>query len=1017
MKLSIMSILIIIGMGIYSFISIPKKEMPNINIPFGMMVVEAPGVSATDMEENVIRDIEEILSSYSDVKDFQVVIQEGSAMFQVQLDASISNPGAVFDDIKSGLYEWDTPSVVKNINYIFDFTSPHGALGINKEGSEKELYGYADTLKTELLKIKEVSKVDIHSGYDEKVNLWLKEDLSYNDLPFSLVELENKLIEEGTNAPTGSLNGAAISIPGNIHSIDELLSLKLTSLTGEDNHTVGTFFEASKINNPLAGIYQLNGKTSAYVSYSLVDGIDFTKLTSEIQAAIDRTEAHLGKGSVVELSSQPISVGEDIKGIIQDLLFAMGIVSLIVLIGLGVRNAVGVAITMPLIVLASLSVLFFVSEGLEIFSIAGIIVSMGILVDNSIVISDAIQYRLDNGMEKKTAAVDAVRSNWVPVLAATLTTIAAFIPMMFMPGGEGKMILPLPLTVAITITISFFVAMVFMPVISTFLFKPATKRKDSKISKKTTAIVDSGVRKAIKRPWVTLGITVGSFILVIIFIVPMIGVKMLPQLDKSIISISFEDENYSREGAIEKHNEIIEVINEFDVVVNYASSIGESLPAFESVLPTENISPSKGMFVLWLDDSHTKMSYWVDKINDRLEEKGIEAAVKAPEMSMPIPTVSASILGNDGEVLEETIRAINEDVSKLSYAMDISNSIMPEIPAFDFTPNRDELAANGISLTSFNSQVSTFLTGLGISDVFSIDGQSIDINISANNSNPETALLDLWSLNIKSDNPDLAAVPFSTLVHENSPQEAITMKPVAIVRTNGLRSLGISSYATSGNDLKLSNEFKKIVEKHTNGKDLDVIYGGALAYEGELMGDLLFTGVIAIVVIFLILFLQFNSLLKPVLILLTVPLSFIGVFFIFWLTGTDLSMMAILGVIALMGIVVNAGILLVDHVMRDIKAGYTTHDAIVNAVNRRTRPILISSITTMTGLIPLAISQDPFFTPMALIVIGGLFTATFLTILVFPALLYIVMRKKDEKKTSIPIIKRKQAKKLRFSTK
>lgn len=105
LKLSIMSILIIIGMGIYSFISIPKKEMPNINIPFGMMVVEAPGVSATDMEENVIRDIEEILSSYSDVKDFQVVIQEGSAMFQVKLDASISNPGAVFDDIKSGLYE------------------------------------------------------------------------------------------------------------------------------------------------------------------------------------------------------------------------------------------------------------------------------------------------------------------------------------------------------------------------------------------------------------------------------------------------------------------------------------------------------------------------------------------------------------------------------------------------------------------------------------------------------------------------------------------------------------------------------------------------------------------------------------------------------------------------------------------------------------------------------------------------------------------------------------------------
>ena len=996
-KLIVFVFIFIFIYGLYSYLVIPKQDMPSISTPYMVLTVTAPGLSASDLDHSIIDDIEVEILTFSEVSVVRSTIYDNYAIIIVEFYFSVDDPTKTSLLIFEDLNELELSDKITELSYLTDFNDPHIIYAVNSDLlSEAELYNYSEDFKNSLLSIDEIMKVEIKSSLQKEVNIELNtEIMSLYGLNIS--NIYEILYANSLNIPLGGIDtsSGSISINGNlvIEDIDTLGNIVIIPEIPTISDIVYLKDIALiSIDNSNDKIYEFNDKTTTFLSVFFEKDIDFTKMGDEVTALKD---TFLEENDVLDLSIGetlflPDYVDKQISTVFFSLLICILVVMIVVFIGIGFRNSILIIITIPLIIFSTIGVLNILGHELHQLTIVGLIISIGILVDNSIVITEGIKRQIDLGNTKLEGTKKAISENAVPILTSTLTTIVAFAVLVFLPGFLGEIVSSMPLTVIIALSISYIVSMLLSPILATIFMKESNGVKQEKHSKYENRI-KSMIKSTLKMPILWILISVVVLILSTFFAFKFQEIDLYPNDGKSVLYIDIENETLDDLGSTSVIiDSVIDTFKNNSHVLNYSTSIGGDLPKihFSTPLLDERLNISRIYINLDLNENDLE-SYKISLENNLSVIDGAKITVSNIELSPPIKPLVVTILNEDSDLLELTIDSIYSEIINLD-----------SVKSYTITRNIDSIKYNIIY--NYENISNEFLTKAEIDQIITMNVNGVSLNIFEYNN-------DLVNVNIYSDIKmideilDLTVVSSVTntmfTLDEFIDIEVIEDYNVLNKYNNTMASYIELDFDDDSSLNELQSDVENIVDSHISD-DTIVIYTGENSMFEEIKSDLISASIFAIVLIYIIMLSQFNSFIKPLIILLTIPLSFSGSFILLIILNESITATFLIGMVSLIGVTVNTGIILVEYISRIHVENGDILEACVDAVYIRFRPIMLTSFTTILGLIPLLITGGSFFQPLAISFMGGMITSTLFTIFIIPSVYYIIYSKKTKKKTS-----------------
>ena len=993
-KITIFVSVIIMGLGIYAFILIPKQDMPDIVPPVSSIQILAPGYSINDVLEYVTQPVEEAILTVDGVDYVDTISLDNVAIFNVFLDIDEVNTQGIFDQVMTEINAVSLPSDVMNPTTNNIIMSPHAVFSVSSETLTKEaLTEVAENFSKELGDIENVSKINMIGSSDLQVYVNVNYQ-ALNNIGLTMNDLVTIIQYGGLEIPIGTMitqdGTTGIKIPANYTSIQEVNNIIL-GMNGNVPILVSDVATVVLRENPKQAMYVENEETTIFLELYFESGIDFTVLGGaliDIQEAFELDNATI---NIERMTFQPEVVSASLNQVYSSLIIGIVLVVAIIFIGLGIRNAIGVAVTFPLIILATIASMFFLDQDLQKVTIAALIITIGIIVDNAIVISESIQYHLDQGKDKLQAALQSVKENSLPVLSSSLTTIAAFIPFMVIGGATGKMIRALPITVSVAIGISYFVAMLLVPVFGAYFFKKKTVKKQKDAPQFIKSFFKKTLPAIIKKPRLVL---ISSFVLLLVsvgFMLIRSPLELFPVEDDNIIYIDYKYQDINDQfGAHQYALDIIDALGVYDEIYYTAYSVGGDLPGFGARTQINDV-PGEGRIFFRLDVPYLEVENYVEAFKDILNnDTNVQSngSILVKQLSMNFggdADATIALSSYDYDILMNNIEDVSNALNDLGTIAKVIVQEQKVQENIQVNINRNQLTAYGLSMIEVQQQISTNING-GSYAIYEHNERLIQLNIVS--STPSLEAFEM--MRIKSSKTG-QFIPLSSIATFEM-VEGIQM----IQRHNGDYQILVDVYFND--DVNAVTETNSVIStvEDTITDQVNLSLGGQAELRNDTFTTLGIASVVALIVVYFILFVQFNSFKSPLIILITVPLSFIGSGLLVGLTSTPISFTMIFGITSLIGIVVNMGILLIDYINRARAEGENVLDACVSAVERRLRPILLSSVTTIMGLIPLALFGGAFFTPMAVSLIGGLVASTILTIFVVPSVYYLVENKQSK---------------------
>ena len=990
-KLVILLFFLVLGYGIYSYIVIPKQEMPELDTPYMVVSVTAPSIVASDMDDEVIGDIEKVIMTFDEVSEINTTLYDNFAYIIITFKYSVPNPKTLSVEVFDKINDLTFSDNVSDISYSSNFDDPHIIYAIHSDlMSEAELKKVASDLRNQLILVDEIKTVKIDSVANQEVVITLDSNL-LTLYSLDITTVKDILIANSINVPLGGINTefGTISVTGDaeITTLEELESMIIIPAVAGVNDVVKlNDISTIEIKDTSNKIYSFDDESTVFLSVYFNNDIDFTKMGSEITTIRDEfmISKNIDELSIDEMLFLPDYVNNQINDIFFSLLLAIGVVLIIVFVGIGFRNSMLIVITIPLIIFGTIGILYLGNFELHKMTIVGLIVAIGILVDNSIVITEGIKRNIDSGMDKIEGAKLAIRENSIPVLSSTLTTIAAFIVIVLLPGFLGKIVASMPLTVIIAISLSYIVSMFLSPVLATLFLKKTFKKKESRVS-----IHESNIKRmigfTIKFPAIWI---LGS--LLFLFLTVFISFKTLPldlypNDERSVLYIDFENEELGNiYSTVTLGEEITDKFTSNEHVINYATSIGGDLPSFHFSANLISEISHQGRIYINLDYNEKDLLAYQKELEVLLSDiQGAKIKVNTLELSPPVPDLRLTLKGNNPEEIDSLTTDLFAEISQLESLK--SYTTKTNVTSTKFLVSYDPEAISNSYLTK--AQVAEFIA-------YNINGYDFDIskynenyiNVSINSD--INSVVQLLSLQIYSEVLD-THIPLVNLI---TVQE--TTGYVVINRQNNKDMASIDLYYSDESNLnELSKDVEDIV-KNYNTDNVKVSYSGENSMFEEISADLIKAGIIAIILIYIIMFIQFNNFIKPLIVYLTIPLSFAGSFLFLLIFNTPITATSLIGMVSLIGVTVNNGILLVEYISRRHKEGMDVKEACVNSVFLRFRPIMLTSATTILGLIPLLLTGGNFFRPLAITFMGGMVSSTILTIFLVPSVYYMIYKKR-----------------------
>lgn len=1014
-------ILIALLLGTISIIQIPKESTPEVDIPFVVVNTVFPGASAEDVEELVTNIIEDKILGTDGVKKVSSTSGEGFSSIAIEFDPAIKGRDQKdkiqdkVDGAKVDLPEEAKDPVVWKVDIsedpilIFSLSGPYDTILIKK---------FAEELKDNIEKISGVSKVTILGGQEREVQVIVNK-ASLDRYRLSIVQVTNAIRQANADIPIGSIETAGVDytvrLAGRLLDAKEVETIAIASVNNVPVlvRDVGEVIDGYKERKSISRL-SIDGKpslSSVTINVSKVKGGNIIRLNEKInriikEAQVDFLPQDINMEVFLDMAQ---FIREDLNQLVSSGFQTILLVFLLLYLFIGTKEAIIASLAVPfsfLITFIFLSVFGFTLNFLSLFSL---ILALGVLIDTAIVIIERMNVYINvRGKAALEAAILTVHEFQWPLIVGTLTTVFAFVPMLLMSGIMGQFMKIIPITVTIVLLSSLFVGLAIIPTLASRILKAnqdvSFKPKGLLASLKHVAGTSffSYLIKKYKR---ALTLLIDSkrkqrnlaIIVIVLFVLslslPITGVlkmNMFPSEDADLFFIEVKKPiSTSLEETSDTVAEIENIILKDPQIKSFTVSVGDAL-FFGGT--GENLAE----IVVNLKKEREDRSPDIIDNYQRIFDQSIDAEVSTIQLSSGPPSaapVDIGVRGDDLIEIESLVFKLRDMIKEIPGAVNVQTSVKESKGEFVITIDRAKAQLYGISTIELAQILHNAVQGT-TATVIRYQGEETDVVVkyalnSDSNGNQGTNSIDintLEALTIATQKGDIPLGAFTTTKLGSG-------RP-SINHEEGRRTFRVTSYTESGvAPIEIINVIKEKMSSLNVPDGYEIVFGGEQEDLEQSYADMFRAMILAVFLIAGILILQFGSYRQPLFILATIPLSFIGIFPGLMLIGSPLSLPAIIGVVALAGIVVNNGIILIDMINKNRRANMMTREAVIEACSLRFRPIILTTITTIVGILPITLSSE-LWGGLGFTIIFGLAVSAALTLFIVPTL-YIRFAEKE----------------------
>ena len=1011
----------IIIIGIFSYRNLAVDLLPKIETNSIVVMTSYPGASASDIEMNVTRPIENVLNGVADLKHITSNSRENISVVSLEFEYGVDINVATNDvRDKLDLVKSSLPDGTDN-PILFKFGAddiPIIILSVTAEESTNALYKILDDkVANPLARISGVGTVSISGTAQREVQVYC--DPYKLDAYGMTIESISQLIGmENRNTPGGSVDMGSstlsLRVQGEFSDANEMLDLVIGNYAGKAVYLRDVARVEDSVEERAQESYT-DGTRGAMLIVQKQSGANSVNIAKEVHKKLPELQETLPSdvklGVIIDTSD---NINNTIDSLTETIIITLILVMIVVFVFLGRwRATLIIGITIPVSLIASFIYLYATGNTLNIISLSSLSLAIGMVVDDSIVVLENITTHIGRGSKPKEAAIYATKEVSLSVIASTLTMLAVFVPLTMISGMAGVLFRQLGGIISIIMIISTIAALTLIPMMSSQMLKLDNKKGKlytlffTPIEKGLGAL-DRGYGKLLgwavhHRTWVVV-IAFGLFGASLLLL-PSIKTEFFPTQDDGRVTVSLEmpvgiRQDITREIALEVATEFKEKYPEIQVL-NYSLGQAAADNTFANLSENGTYIISYNIRLISVEDRERTLTEICDLMRLDLEKytelKTYKVVAGSAGGMGGESTVDVEIYGYDFSMTDAVAADLSERLKQLPECSQVSISRGDYMPEMHVEFDRQKLAMNGLNVTTVSSYLRNRVNGT-VASYFREDGEEYEIRIRYAPEYRET-VDDIENIMIYNASGNGIRIRDIGHVVEQ-------MTPPTIERKDRERMITVSGTVANGFAL---SDLVSASEKTLSVMDLpnEVHYhiGGTYENQQEVFGDLISLMVLIVILVFIVMAAQFESLVDPFVIMFSIPFTFTGVFLGLFVTNTPLGVMAMIGILILMGVVVKNGIVLIDYTKLCVERGMSTIEATITAGKSRLRPILMTTLTTVLGMLPMALGTgegSEMWRSMGMTVAWGLSVSTLITLVLIPVM-YCIFENRREKRKKVEI--------------
>lgn len=991
---------IFILLGLVSYFTMPRAEDPQLDFPMSNIIVVNPGTTPSDMESLIVDPIEEVLNELEDVQEIKSNIEDGLAKIHIEFlygsdadekyDDVQTAVNSIRDQLPSGIVKLDINKISPNEVGILQFAMS------SRTGNFSELRQVSELLENRVERVAGVKRVDIEAQAELEVQILLQ-PAKLHALGLSLEQVQQAINSASLNIPGGHVHAGdrrfSVLTSGDFQSLEEIKSTVISSVNGQPIYLRNIASVSIQDGLPsYRAFYQ--DKPTVILSVVQRNGSNIFTVTEQVNEVVEAFKTELPPNiELLTIIDQSISVDNRVTGFFSNLIQGLVLVAIASLLVLGRGPSFVVVTAIPVSIFIAIGWLDLSGFALQQMSIVGLVIALGLLVDNAIVVTENVLRHQRLGENPKKAAEEGSREVGMAILSGTLTTVLSFVPMLLMQNGSGQFIRSMPVTVVLTLIASLLVALTLTPLLSSLVKKKSVS--ETKMQKRLDALAENQYSRSLSwslnRPKSVLSIAVGVFFIAFMLF-PLIGVSLFPKAEKPMVLINLDLPEgasfYQSQAAALK---VEKVVRQEELVEDVVVNVGRGNPQVYYNVSPDRQTPNFAQLMVKLKDGQLPVvEPFIETLRGKLNQyPGVKIAIKEFNQGPPSEApVAIRVMGESWESIRQGADMVEAIMRQTPGTVNIDNAIGKHKIDLKLDINRDKASMLALPINQIDQNIRAALVGLPMGTYKDERGDEFTILLKS----------------ADTDQPELKA--FDTLMLRSQTGAMIPLKQVASVKLetnmpsfqhhNMQRTARITSDVKSGyNTAAVTTEVLDQISELTLPKGVSISVGGEEENREESFGGMAKALIIAMLGIFAVLVMQFRSFKQPLIVFSAIPFAATGAFFALFITGYTFSFTAFVGLTSLVGIVVNNAIILIDYANQRLLQGESIHNAIMEAAKTRMTPILLTTVTTIGGLLPLTLSGSSMWSPMGWAIIGGLVVSTLLTLFVVPVLYTLFTHQSD----------------------
>lgn len=995
--ITIVTLLVLVG--IVSYLNMPRSEDPQFDLPITIVEIIYPGASPSDIETLVVDALEEEIADIENIKKVESEVRNGAARITITFLYGV-DAEASFNKVKQAIATVK-PELPSDIQQLLALKATPSSVAImqlalwSEPNDYKAMEFYAKQLEKRLETIASLRKADIWGYPQQIVAIDLKLELlrHYN---ISVIDINRVLQGRAVNIAPGFVDANTrrfnVKSSGNFSDIEDLANTVISS--GNDFSLrlkdVATVSFADREPSYLA---YYDNHPVIFITAEQREGSNIFTLTEQMNVEIEAFKQSLPKNIKLSIIFQQAeSVETRVNGFFENLAQGLILVGLLALIFLGLRESLVVIAAIPLSFLIAIGWLDFAGFGLQQMSIVGLIIALGLLVDNAIVVTESIHREKRYCSNLNKAAKEGTgRVGWA-VTSGTITTMLAFLPMLMLGSSTGDFIRSMPVTVVFVLLASLLIALTLTPLIASHFFtlKPSKfKTLQHYVNSFAESFYQRFLQKVLKLRWLVLMVA-ALCLFAMLSLFSEVGVSLFPRAEKPMILIDVETPvNSSLAHTDNVMQQVAAHVEKQELVHKVALNVGSSNPRiYYNEIPKRGRVTFGQILVLLDEYDELKVEQLIKTL--RLELSNWSGAtIKVKQFTQGPVTDQAISIRLMSESLSDLERVANDLAAKMALTegvVNIDNPIGLPNTELELRINYEQAGLSHVNINTLDNTLKTVLSGTTIGQFNDENGE--DYPIVVRRGGPD--IDGLKDIHIHSQTGE--AIPLDQLV-----TTGLKKGQTDFFHYQKLRMAKVSADVAKGFSInELTTEMVDFLNEYSLPQGMYFSLGGEEESRQESFSGLTQIMLITAIGIFGVLVLQFKSFLQPIIIFTSIPFAMAGSVIGLYLMNLSFSMMAFIGLISLFGIVVNNAIILIDTTNRNITGGFDTVDAILSASVTRFTPILLTTLTTIVGLLPLTLLGGGLWQPLGVVLISGLCVSAISSFLLVPVLTLLFTRNEQE---------------------